>query len=172
MPQRGPLSARKAEPKGVERLFDEPGGVPEEAEKSVGGASVDGNDGQECMVLRGRGGGRAVEFDVAARGEPGPAVERNDHRRVDAQELARGGKGDEVGFGTVAARGVRKCTIGARKGRLGPVRKEENLRAECVDSFFRGGEGGGEIGREQNVVFKDERGEDVLLDHAAVDGVV
>ena len=39
-------------------------------------------------------------------------------------------------------------------------------------AFLRGGEGDGEIGRGQNVVFKDERGGDVLLGHAAVDGVV
>ncbi len=124
------------------------------------------------MVLRGSGGGRAVEFDVAARGESCPAVERHDHRRVDAQELACGGKGDEVGFGAVAARGTCKCAVGAGKGSLGSVREEEDLRAGCVGGFLRGGEGGGEVGREQDVVFKDERGGDVLLDHAAVDGVV
>ena len=74
------------------------GAVPEDAEKSVGGAAFDGDDGLEGMVLRGRGRRRAVKLDVSACGEPAPAVERHDHRRIDTQEFACGGERDEIGF--------------------------------------------------------------------------
>lgn len=166
------LFARQAEPKCVERFLDEPCDVPEDAEKSVGGAAFDGDDGLEGMVLRGRGRRRAVKLDVSACGESAPAVERHDHRRIDAQKLACGGKGDQIGFGTVAVPGADEGAAVSGKGCLRSVRKKEYLSAFGVEEVFCGGEGGGEGRGQQHVVLEDEGGGDALIDHPAVDGLV
>ena len=102
---------------------------------------MDGDDGLEGVVLRGRGGRRTVELNVAACGESCPAVKWHDHRRIDAQEFARGGKSDQIGFGTVAVPGTREGVAFAGKRFLRPVRKQENLSAIYVEERFRGGEG-------------------------------
>ena len=133
---------------------------------------MDGDDGRKGVVLRGRGGGCAVELDVAASGESGPAVEHYDYRRVDAQELARRGKGDEIGFGTVAVSGASEGVAFAGKRCLRSVRKQENLPAIYVEELFQVGERGGKSRGEQDVILEDECGGDVFGDHAAIDGVV
>ena len=124
------------------------------------------------MVLRGRGGGRAIKLNVSACGESGPAVERHDHRRIDAQELACSGKGNQIGFGTVSVHGAGEGVAVPGKRVLRPVRKQENLPAVCVEEHFQVGERGGKSRGEQDVVLEDEGGGDVSGDHAAVDGVV
>ena len=126
----------------------------------------------EGMILRGRCGRCTVKLDVSACGESAPAVKRHDHRRIDAQKFARGGKGDQIGFGTVAVSGADEGAAVSGKRCLRSVRKQENLSAVGVEERFRGSEGGGETGREQDVVLEDEGGGDVLIDHPAVDGAV
>ena len=133
---------------------------------------MDGDDGLEGVVLRGRGGRRTVELNVAACGESCPAVKWHDHRRIDAQEFARGGKSDQIGFGTVAVPGTREGVAFAGKRFLRPVRKQENLSAIYVEERFRGGERSGKSRGEQDIVLEDEGGGHVLIDHPTIDGVM
>ena len=89
---------------------------------------MDVHYGLERMILSCSGGGGAVKFDVPVCGETGPAVECNDHWRVDAQEFACSGEGDEIGFRTVAVGGACEGAVRARNGRLRSVREQEYLR--------------------------------------------